>query len=126
MADYAALAQTSLEAVRAVGGAINIIVTGEGEFYNIDAPWEGSSGTEEPVLHVAALVPFSSILSREADPFKECAIIPAAGLEFEIVEGSVFTDAGGKYYRVANVLAIRPDMVVPVVYICEVTTWPGT
>lgn len=128
MADYTEEVDSAYEDIAEAGGLITIIGNRTTAPADPDLPWQGSEEEDDnETPHVAVFFPLKdSLLGQSANPFAESCLIPAKGLDFEVKTGLMIRKENGEVLVVVNVIALRPNGVQPILYTCEVNTWPGT
>ncbi len=120
---YASDIDAVFEMITEDGGPIKIYGVAA-EDATSDNPWLGSDDEPPHVDHVALVLPMSTVISENTDPYQMMALIPAKGLTFVLTADMSFEDAGGKRWQIVRFQTLIPDMVNPILYMAEVQGWP--
>lgn len=92
-----------------------------------DKPWLGSDDPLDAGFeHVGLFVPLSENVSTvDTNPFAQSILIPALKLTAPIKQGTVIKKASGELLSVVNLIVLDVTGSDPIMYTCEVNTWPG-
>lgn len=92
-----------------------------------DKPWLGSDDPlDDGFEHVGLFVPLSENVSTvDTNPFAESILIPALNLPERIKQGTVIRKESGELLSVVNLITLDLTGSDPIMFTCEVNTWPG-